>query len=101
MERSSFNFQNRRICDGKTEGKGVFCKEAIKRLIEFIALILSFREVGSGIFCTTVHWCILQELFPIFWQNEGFPCYPIHHTSPDLALIDFFISKTKNCNQED
>jgi hypothetical protein len=48
--------------------------------LEFIALGLSFRKVGPGIFCTTKHRRILRALSPSFWRNEKSPCYPIHPT---------------------
>jgi hypothetical protein len=54
---------------------GKFHKEVIKR---FIALGLSLRKEGPGIFCTTVHRRILRVLSPRFWRNEGSPCYAIH-----------------------
>jgi hypothetical protein len=50
-------------------------------LLEFIALGLSFRKVGPGVSCTTMHWCILRAPPMSFWRNEGVPCYPIHPTS--------------------
>jgi hypothetical protein len=60
---------------------GRFYKEVTKKLIaEFIALGLSFRKVGPGIFCTTMHRRILRALPPSFWRGEGSPCYPIHPT---------------------
>jgi hypothetical protein len=49
---------------------GKFSKEAIKTSLEFIMLGLSYRKVGPGIFCTTVHRHILRALFPSFWRNE-------------------------------
>jgi hypothetical protein len=57
---------------------GKFYKEVIRdRSLEFIALGLSFRKVGPGIFCTTMHRRILRAFSPNFWRNGGFPCYPI------------------------
>jgi hypothetical protein len=42
-----------------------------------------------------MHWLILWALSPSFWQNEGFPCYPIH-LIPNLTLVDLFLfSKLK------
>jgi hypothetical protein len=49
---------------------GKFYKDLIKR---FIALNLSFRKVGPGIFCTTVHRRILRALAPSFGRNKRSP----------------------------
>jgi hypothetical protein len=54
--------------------------------LEFIALGLSFRKVGPGIFCTTMHRRIHHALSSSFWRNKGShpPC------APDLSPADFF-----------
>jgi hypothetical protein len=48
--------------------------------LEFIALGLSFGKVGPGIFCMTMHQCILRVLSLRFWLKVEFPYYPIHPT---------------------
>jgi hypothetical protein len=50
----------------------------INRSLEFIALGRSFRKLGPGMFCTTMHRRILRALSPSFWRNWRSPCYPIH-----------------------
>jgi hypothetical protein len=61
--------------------------------LEFIALDLSFRKVGPGIFCTTMHRRILRELSPRFWRNEGSPYYHIHSTPLIYRLLTSLFPK--------
>jgi hypothetical protein len=60
---------------------GKFDKELTKRLIARVYHIRpSFRKFGLGIFCATMHRCILQALSLRLWRNKGSPCYSIHPT---------------------
>jgi hypothetical protein len=60
-----------------------------------MTLGLSFREVGPGIFCTTMHRRILRALSLSFRRNEGSPCYPIHPTPLTYRWLTFLFPKLK------
>jgi hypothetical protein len=62
---------------------------------EFVALGLSFRKLGPGILCTTVHRCILRAFSPSFWRNEGSPCYSTHTTPLNYSRLTFSFAKLK------
>jgi hypothetical protein len=73
-----------------------FYKEVIERLIARVHRVrLSFRKVFSGIFCTTMHWCILSVLSPSFWRNKGLPCYPIHPAPLTYGRLTFLFPELK------
>jgi hypothetical protein len=46
--------------------------------LEYIALRLSTRKVGSSIYCTTMHGLIIRAMSLSFWRKQESPCYPIH-----------------------
>jgi hypothetical protein len=56
--------------------------------LEFMTLGPSFRKVGPGIFCTTMHRLILRVLSPSFRRNEVSPCYSVH---PSLLIYRWLI----------
>jgi hypothetical protein len=75
---------------------GKLYKEVIKRWIARVHRVgLSFRKVGPGIFCTTMHRSIFPSLSPSFWRNEGSQCYPIHPTPLIWRRPAFFFHKLK------
>jgi hypothetical protein len=58
-----------------------FHKETIKDWsLEFTVLGLSFRNLGPGIFGTTIRRRIFGAFSPSFWRNAGSPFYPIQPT---------------------
>jgi hypothetical protein len=57
--------------------------------LEFITLGPNFRNVGPGIFCTTMHRRILRTLSLDFLAKRGIPMLSNPPYSPDLSLADF------------
>jgi hypothetical protein len=66
---------------------GTFHEKVIKRLV--IALGQSFRKMGHGVFCATVHQCILW-VFSMSFRRNGIPVLSDPPHSPDLFPADFF-----------
>jgi hypothetical protein len=63
--------------------------------LDFSVVGLSFRKMGPGIFCTTMHRRILRALSSSFWRKEGFPCYRIHPTPLIYRRLTFLFPKLK------
>jgi hypothetical protein len=59
-------------------------------LLKFIALGLSFRKVGPGTFCTTMHQHILRALSLEFLAKWEIPVLYHPPYSPDLVLTSFY-----------